>query len=103
MSNRYTFRFQSEKCIQCHACSLACQSWNGTAPGLDRRWLEIGFQGSYPKPRLVPAAMSCLHCSDPACLSACPTGALTLVCVSEEEKEKLDGGMIALYRSITKK
>lgn len=75
--NMFAFRFEPERCIQCHACEVACTTWNNTEPGVRLRRFYSRFEGQFPKPRLVPASVSCLHCSEPACAAVCPTGAIT--------------------------
>ena len=72
----YAFRFQPEKCIQCHACTVACKIWNNTEHGVNLRHFYARFAGKFPTPQLVPVSVSCLHCNDPACAAICPTGAI---------------------------
>ncbi|KUG27340.1 iron-sulfur cluster binding protein [hydrocarbon metagenome] len=63
-----------ERCIGCHACSLACArlvhktiSWN--ASGI-RIKSSGGVTSGYQ-------AVLCLACDPPPCAAACPTGAMT--------------------------
>ena len=84
-------------CIGCRACQVACKQWNekdGEATELDD---QLGFQNpatlsaktltliafhemeNPAKPGGVESAFvmqRCLHCLEPACVSACPTTAL---------------------------
>src|SRR5262245_323433 len=84
-------------CIGCRACQVACKQWN------DRDGEETDFSGQFgmqnpvtlsaktltlisfhelPEPKApgglqyVFAMRRCLHCIEPACVSACPTTAL---------------------------
>src|SRR5688572_1884515 len=84
-------------CIGCRACQVACKQWNekdGEQTGFDD---QLGFQNpatlsaktltliafheveNAEKPGGVESAFvmqRCLHCLEPACVSACPTTAL---------------------------
>lgn len=71
------FVFTPEFCIQCHACETACKSWRGLEQGIRWRRVTSHFEGKYPKPKLITASVSCLHCGDAACVQACPVGAIT--------------------------
>jgi anaerobic dimethyl sulfoxide reductase subunit B (iron-sulfur subunit) len=71
------FRFEREKCIQCHGCETACKTWRSTPRGVAwRRVLNI-WSGSYPDVTCTSLSIGCLHCAQPACAAACPTGAVS--------------------------
>ena len=71
------FRFDREKCIQCHGCETACKMWRSTERGVAwRRVLNI-WSGSYPDVTCASLSVGCLHCAQPACAGACPTGAIS--------------------------
>jgi len=81
------------RCIGCRGCQVACKEWNGRAAR------KTSFHGEFTNPAALssdcytriefvetekkgaPAwnfvKSQCLHCKDPACVSACPVGALT--------------------------
>ncbi len=79
-----------DNCVGCHACAVACKSWNTsgtTGPLTDYmphgeepsgvwfnriRHYEVG---SYPDDNTVNLPMSCFHCKDADCVTVCPTGA----------------------------
>ena len=85
------------KCIGCHACQVACKQWNerdgeetelaGPArlpePGDARARRPHADHGPRARDEGAPEGLAwvfamrrCLHCLEPACVSACPTTAL---------------------------
>ncbi len=72
---RYIMVVDLRRCTGCQTCTAACKLANGTPPGVQwRRVLDIE-SGTYPDVRRTFLPVSCMHCSDPPCLKACPTGA----------------------------
>lgn len=72
---RYGMVLDLERCIGCHACSIACKIENGTSPGVF--WSRV-FQledGKYPDVRRAYIPRLCMHCENPACVTVCPTTA----------------------------
>jgi Fe-S-cluster-containing dehydrogenase component len=79
-----------DMCVGCHACAVACKSWNtGGTTGPLTDYEAYGAQpsgvwfnrirhyevGDYPHSKTVNVPMSCLHCKDADCVTVCPTGA----------------------------
>lgn len=65
------------KCIGCHACSTACKVKNDTPEGV--MWTKVNTYelGTFPSAGEYSAPLGrCMHCEHPACVSACPVGAL---------------------------
>ena len=64
-------------CIRCGNCSLACHKVHGQSRLL-RRGIQIERPITIGKKRLQHALVPqvCMHCSDPECLTGCPTGAI---------------------------
>ena len=63
------------RCIGCHACSIACKIENGTPPGVF--WSRV-FQveeGKYPDVKRSYLPRLCMQCEDPACIKVCSTKA----------------------------
>jgi Fe-S-cluster-containing dehydrogenase component len=72
---RYGMVIDTHKCMGCNACTIICKQSNATAPGIF--WNRVYTQevGKYPSSRLVFLPSLCMHCENPACVKACPTGA----------------------------
>ena len=64
-------------CIRCGNCSLACHKMHGQSRLL-RRGIQIERPTRIGKKRLQHALVPqvCMHCSDPECLTGCPTGSI---------------------------
>jgi anaerobic dimethyl sulfoxide reductase subunit B (iron-sulfur subunit) len=77
MRKQYGFYFNADRCVQCHACELACKSWNGVESGI--RWREVldAWSGQFPDVANRTVSFSCAHCEKPACADACPEKAIS--------------------------
>src|SRR5512136_1088820 len=77
MGKQYGFCFDADRCVMCHACEVACKASNSLEPGVNwRKVIEI-WQGEFPDVTRTFVSLSCLHCAQPSCLPACPTGAIS--------------------------
>ena len=74
--NELGFVFHSENCIQCHACEVACKSWRGLEHGVKWRRVCNLWHGNYPDTSISTLSVSCMHCTVPSCVAACPAGAI---------------------------
>lgn len=63
------------RCIGCHACSLACKVENAIGPGNHWSQVYIIEDGKFPNVRRSYLPRLCMHCADPACIQVCPTSA----------------------------
>lgn len=71
---QYGFYFDQKACVGCHTCQIACKDRNRLDIGYLLRNVKTYERGEYPSPAIYHLAESCGHCSDPACLKACPVG-----------------------------
>ncbi|HHJ21217.1 MAG TPA: 4Fe-4S dicluster domain-containing protein [Gammaproteobacteria bacterium] len=63
-------------CIGCRTCEIACKDKNGLEAGPRFRRVQYVEGGTYPDVYAYKINVSCNHCGKPACLPACPTGAI---------------------------
>ncbi|AXR77384.1 4Fe-4S dicluster domain-containing protein [Natrarchaeobaculum sulfurireducens] len=77
MSEQWMFYFDPNRCIGCHACSVACkQRHDRDADADDWRTVSHLSRGEYPDFEEVPISMSCMHCHDAPCEQVCPPDAI---------------------------
>jgi anaerobic dimethyl sulfoxide reductase subunit B len=83
---RYAFTFDASACTGCKACQVACKDKNGLPLGmLWRRVYEVSG-GAWERRGAAwtntvfayNVSMACNHCAEPACATACPTGAYVI-------------------------
>ena len=77
MSNQYGIYLDLKRCVQCHACEIACKSTNGVEPGVKWRMVFDFWDGQFPQVTNNSIAFACMHCADPPCEAVCPTGAIS--------------------------
>lgn len=68
-----TFYYDSTVCLGCGACQVACQSSHGLLP---EEFFRRVVTWRDTEGRLRPFSGACNHCANPACVAACPTGAM---------------------------
>ena len=73
---RYGFVIDQNRCIGCHACTVACKEEHNIALGVNRTWVKYVEKGRYPDTRRHFAVLRCNHCDDAPCIEICPTVAL---------------------------
>ena len=78
------FYFDQSLCVNCYACVVACKDWHDVpaGPASFIRMVTIE-KGKYPDVSVHHIFVSCYHCVEPVCVSACPIGAIA--------KKKEDG------------
>lgn len=83
---RYGMVIDLGACNGCNTCTLTCKVRNGTPKGIHwRRVLEQEI-GAFPSFKRVYLPLACMHCANPPCDTACPTGAT----------HKRDDGIVAI-------
>ena len=73
---RKGFYFDSTRCVNCKTCMVACKKKNNLPLDVAYRKVDTYVTGDYPNARMYHFSHACNHCADPACVKACPTGAM---------------------------
>ncbi len=82
VSKRYGILIDLERCLGCHACTMACKLENGTERGSSILVSTVGGKGmdtaigEYPNVSMHYLPKLCMHCTKPPCLEACPLEAI---------------------------
>jgi Fe-S-cluster-containing dehydrogenase component len=81
MKKQYAMVIDSSKCVDCKGCVVACKIENEVPHGFSRNWIKVE-QPDFSDPDWMSKKSSshfqpggCMHCSNPTCVDACPTGA----------------------------
>ncbi|MBI4744731.1 MAG: 4Fe-4S dicluster domain-containing protein [Actinobacteria bacterium] len=78
MASQKGFKVNVNRCISCRACEMACKVEYRLAAGEGRRrQVAEKTVDESGKVRTYFVSLACNHCADPACVKACPQGALT--------------------------
>ena len=65
----------TNRCVGCEACVVACKTENRVPMGSYRDWVVQETRGVFPQLELLIQSQRCNHCTDAPCVSNCPTGA----------------------------
>ena len=79
-NKRFAIVLDTERCIDCKACTVACKAENNVPLGPDnyRNWVETGrLRGTYPNLGQSFIPSQCQHCGNAPCEHVCPTRATT--------------------------
>ncbi|HHN66311.1 MAG TPA: 4Fe-4S dicluster domain-containing protein [Nitrospirae bacterium] len=63
------------KCLGCQTCTVACKLFHGLGPDIVRVRVVEQELGQYPDVERLYIPLRCMHCDEPECVKACPTGA----------------------------
>jgi anaerobic dimethyl sulfoxide reductase subunit B (iron-sulfur subunit) len=74
---QYGFDFDPARCVQCHACEVACKTLHRVEWGVRWRRVVAVWHGQFPDVVSRGLSFSCQHCGNPPCKAACPHGAIT--------------------------
>lgn len=74
---KYGMVIDLQKCVGCGACALACKTENNTqlrAKGQTFNWADflMKVEGRFPDVKFTAMPVLCNHCTDAACVAACP-------------------------------
>jgi anaerobic dimethyl sulfoxide reductase subunit B (iron-sulfur subunit) len=72
------FYFDQTRCTGCYTCVVACKDWHDVPSG-PASWRRVTAieKGKFPDVFVAHFTSSCYHCARPACVPACPAGAIT--------------------------
>ncbi|HWZ46166.1 MAG TPA: 4Fe-4S dicluster domain-containing protein [Candidatus Saccharimonadales bacterium] len=73
---RYGFVIDQDRCIGCHACTVACKEEHQVPLGVFRTWVKYVEKGAFPDTSRHFGVMRCNHCDSAPCTTICPTNAL---------------------------
>jgi Fe-S-cluster-containing dehydrogenase component/formate-dependent nitrite reductase membrane component NrfD len=73
---RYGFVIDQDRCIGCHACTVACKEEHSVPVGVFRTWVKYIEKGAFPDTSRHFGVMRCNHCDAAPCIEICPTTAL---------------------------
>ena len=67
----------AEACLDCKACQASCKQANKVPTGQWRNWIKSnGMEfAAARREQLSFQPGGCMHCDEPTCVTACPTGA----------------------------
>ncbi len=73
---RWVKVIDQDRCIGCHACTIACKSENEVPVGVTRTYVKAVDVGYFPQARRAFQVTRCNQCADAPCVAACPTAAM---------------------------
>lgn len=77
MVKKLAFLVDTERCIGCHSCEMACKNEYQHHPKVRWRKVYPMAESVFGVPERNFMSLACNHCDDPACLKVCPVIAYT--------------------------
>ena len=75
---RYVFHHDTERCIKCYACEIACQQWHCIPAGTVKLLrVQEENKGVFPNIKRIFHVETCRHCDDAPCVTVCPENAIS--------------------------
>jgi len=76
---QFGFYFDQTRCSGCYTCVVSCKDWHDVQAG-PASWLRLSTieRGFYPQVFVAHLVATCFHCTNPACLIACPAEAIKM-------------------------
>lgn len=73
---KFGFVIDQNRCIGCHACTVACKEEHDVPVGVFRTWVKYVEKGAFPHTSRHFGVLRCNHCEAAPCIEICPTKAL---------------------------
>jgi Fe-S-cluster-containing dehydrogenase component len=74
---KHALMIDASRCIGCYSCAVACKMEHELPAGPRTvKVIQIGPLDADGPPLMRYETVTCFHCDRPACVSACPTGAM---------------------------
>ncbi len=75
-TKNFGFVIDHNRCIGCHACTVACKEEHDVPVGVFRTWVKHVEKGTFPHSSRHFGVLRCNHCEAAPCIPICPTKAL---------------------------
>ncbi|EGY24944.1 4Fe-4S binding domain protein [Desulfovibrio sp. A2] len=75
MKKQLGFLVDTEKCIGCFTCAMACKNVYHQQKGIAWRQVHPMGESIYPHRERAWLSLACNHCENPVCLEQCPVKA----------------------------